>query len=354
MTPSPGPEGAGGGARGGARGDRLSSVASDVASVPSQVEVSESWRRLPPSSDVSMPIPCRGIGETAVLPTSTSTSVHDEPELDVSQLDISALTSPPANGAKCVVLLVLGSFNPPHTWHARLPAIVKDALKAPSRRFPAGAHVVGAYLSPVHDGYGKPGLVKAEHRIAMARLAVAHEPGVGVDTWEATRSQHQRSLAVARALHRRVGDFALAHGASEVPAVVIACGSDLVKSMATPGHWRPEDVQALTSDEHGVVAVLRAGAEDVDTARAEASSCPWLAQAVSSGGVLFVGSGDEASSCVSSTQVRELLSNYYTDEDENTNERERAHVMTRYKERLNSILCQEVQEYIYAFKLYKY
>ncbi|XRB01623.1 nicotinamide mononucleotide adenylyltransferase [Pycnococcus provasolii] len=343
MTPSPGGAGARGG---GARGDLLPSV--NVASVPSQVE--ESWRRLPPSSDASMPIPCRG-GETAVLPTSTSTSVHDEPELDVSQLDISALTSPPANGAKCVVLLVLGSFNPPHTWHARLPAIVKDALKAPSTRFPAGAHVVGAYLSPVHDGYGKPGLVKAEHRIAMARLAVAHEPGVGVDTWEATRSQHQRSLAVARALHRRVGDFALAHGASEVPAVVIACGSDLVKSMATPGHWRPEDVQALTSDEHGVVAVLRAGAEDVDTARAEASSCPWLAQAVSSGGVLFVGSGDAASSCVSSTHVRELLSSYYT--DENTNEHERERAMTRYKERLNSILCQEVQEYIHSFNLYK-
>ena len=244
----------------------------------------EAWRSLPPMSDGG-----EGDGD------------GDGGRLDADWLDLET------GGRKGVVLLVLGSFNPPHEWHARLPGVVAEALKRPSERFPNGAHVVGAFLSPVHDGYGKPGLEKAEHRIAMARIAVADKPGVAVDTWEATRPQHQRSLAVASSLHRRVGRVARAHGAAEAPAVVIACGSDLVKSMATPGHWRPEDVEALTGAAHGVVAVLRAGAETVDAALSQAARCPWLASAVRTGGLRFVDSGEASSASVSSTVVRALL-----------------------------------------------
>lgn len=35
----------------------------------------------------------------------------------------------------------------------------------------AGVDVVGAYMSPVNDSYGKKGLLDASHRLNMCRMA---------------------------------------------------------------------------------------------------------------------------------------------------------------------------------------
>ena len=46
----------------------------------------------------------------------------------------------------------------------------------------------GGVISPVHDGYQKSSLIPAQHRLAMARLAVTREtepePWVRVSDWE--------------------------------------------------------------------------------------------------------------------------------------------------------------------------
>ena len=51
-----------------------------------------------------------------------------------------------------IVLLACGSFNPPHYLHARIFEVAKNYL---ARR---NQTVVHGWLSPVSDGYGKPGL----------------------------------------------------------------------------------------------------------------------------------------------------------------------------------------------------
>ena len=60
----------------------------------------------------------------------------------------------------------------------------------------AGFSVVGGYMSPVNDKYGKSGLAHASHRIAMCQLAAADSDVVSVDTWEASQDTAQRSLTV--------------------------------------------------------------------------------------------------------------------------------------------------------------
>ncbi len=45
----------------------------------------------------------------------------------------------------------------------------------------AGYDVLGGYLSPVNDGYGKPGLLPAAHRLRMCELAADAAPAVMVD-----------------------------------------------------------------------------------------------------------------------------------------------------------------------------
>ena len=41
--------------------------------------------------------------------------------------------------------------------------------------------MLGGYLSPVNDSYGKPGLLTAEHRLRMCELAADAAPNVMVD-----------------------------------------------------------------------------------------------------------------------------------------------------------------------------
>ena len=56
------------------------------------------------------------------------------------------------NARRNIVLLACGSFNPPHYLHARIFEVAKNHLAKIDKK------VVHGWLSPVSDGYGKPGL----------------------------------------------------------------------------------------------------------------------------------------------------------------------------------------------------
>lgn len=55
-----------------------------------------------------------------------------------------------------IVLLACGSFNPPHYLHARIFEVARNYLTKRNRE----TQVVHGWISPVSDGYGKPGLGK--------------------------------------------------------------------------------------------------------------------------------------------------------------------------------------------------
>jgi nicotinamide mononucleotide adenylyltransferase len=65
-----------------------------------------------------------------------------------------------------VVLLLCGSFSPITNFHLRMLELARDFLQRTTR-----FRVVRGIISPVHDAYGKKGLVGAHHRLAMCRLA---------------------------------------------------------------------------------------------------------------------------------------------------------------------------------------
>ena len=70
----------------------------------------------------------------------------------------------------------------------------------------AGHHVLGGYMSPVNDAYHKPGLLPAQHRIAMCQLAAAESGLIMVDTWEAAQADAQRSLVVLGRVQQAMQD----------------------------------------------------------------------------------------------------------------------------------------------------
>jgi nicotinamide mononucleotide adenylyltransferase len=45
-------------------------------------------------------------------------------------------------------------------------------------------HVVGGIVSPVHDSYGKKGLVSATHRLAMTKIGLQSSDWIRLSDWE--------------------------------------------------------------------------------------------------------------------------------------------------------------------------
>lgn len=64
---------------------------------------------------------------------------------------------------------------------------------------PSGRYqVVSGIVSPVSDSYGKQGLVPAEHRVAMATLALQSSSWVRVDEWESRQPDWTETAVTMR------------------------------------------------------------------------------------------------------------------------------------------------------------
>ncbi|KAK9807240.1 hypothetical protein WJX73_001226 [Symbiochloris irregularis] len=149
-----------------------------------------------------------------------------------------------------------------------------------------GFDVLGGYMSPVNDAYGKAGLASAQHRVNMCQLASADSPLVMVDGWEAAQPQYQNSLFVLRHVTVRLQDSlqgdstpspagppdaasSREHGLQDelartcdpdAPRAMLLCGADLLESFVKPGVWRDGHVRHIL-EQHGVVCVARKGSD---------------------------------------------------------------------------------------------
>ncbi|CAJ0918887.1 unnamed protein product [Ranitomeya imitator] len=56
--------------------------------------------------------------------------------------------------------------------------------------------VIGGIISPVHDSYGKQGLVSSRHRLNMCQLAVQNSDWIRVDPWECYQDTWQTTCSV--------------------------------------------------------------------------------------------------------------------------------------------------------------
>lgn len=159
------------------------------------------------------------------------------------------------DGYQPVILVACGSFNPPTVAHLEVLSMVRSYYRS------RGVDVVGAYLSPVHDAYGKAGLVASRHRVAMCRLAAEGSDFVMVDDWEAGRAGYTRTLRVLDSVDARVRGAMNNDDDGVVPArSVLVCGADVLASMGTPGVWDQALLEALL-ERHGVACVVREGTD---------------------------------------------------------------------------------------------
>ncbi|KAI4460449.1 nicotinamide mononucleotide adenylyltransferase [Holotrichia oblita] len=157
---------------------------------------------------------------------------------------------------KKIVLLSCGSFNPPTNMHLRMFELARDQLHK------LGYEVVLGLISPVHDGYGKKGLVPSTDRIAMLKLALQDSDWIKLSDWEPSQENHTRTAVVIKyhqthinnILNNKLNDNIneqdipwFLNGLQSLPGdiyniqVKLLCGADLLESFDTPGLWAIED-----------------------------------------------------------------------------------------------------------------
>lgn len=137
-----------------------------------------------------------------------------------------------------------GAFNPPHIGHLVIAERVREARKL------ARVDLLVSGQPPHADGKNS---IVAKHRVAMAKLAVDGNAGLGVDDREAKRAGKSYTIDTAREL--------IAQGIKR-PAFII--GGDMLADLPT---WREVGELLKIAD---FIPVLRPGYgwEVIDTLRA--------------------------------------------------------------------------------------
>lgn len=69
-----------------------------------------------------------------------------------------------------------------------LPEIAKDHFSEMGI-----GEVVGGIVSPVHDAYGKKGLMSSTHRLAMSKLALQSSDWIKLSDWECHQNAWTRT-----------------------------------------------------------------------------------------------------------------------------------------------------------------
>ncbi|KAM9706277.1 nicotinamide/nicotinic acid mononucleotide adenylyltransferase 2 isoform 4-T5 [Dama dama] len=201
-----------------------------------------------------------------------------------------------------VILLACGSFNPITKGHIQMFERARDYLHKTGRFI-----VIGGIVSPVHDSYGKQGLVSSRHRLIMCQLAVQNSDWIRVDPWECYQDTWQTTCSVLehhRDLMKRVTGCILSNvntpsmtpvigqprnetsqpiyqnnNAPSKPTadenanlgtvmryeeielrILLLCGSDLLESFCIPGLWNEADMEVIVGD-FGIVVVPRDAAD---------------------------------------------------------------------------------------------
>lgn len=141
-----------------------------------------------------------------------------------------------------------------------------------------GYEVIGGIISPVHDAYGKKGLVSQTHRHAMLKIAIKTSDWIRISEWEMQQEGWSRTRQTLQFhqnyLNSIIRDLNGLNSKGNLPSWVpekirqikdpvqikLLCGADLLESFSVPKLWDSDDIAAILG-QHGIVVVSRNGAD---------------------------------------------------------------------------------------------
>jgi nicotinamide mononucleotide adenylyltransferase len=149
-----------------------------------------------------------------------------------------------------LVLVACGSFSPPTELHLQMFELAQKHIDE------TDFEIVGNYMSPCSDSYGKSSLVPAHHRINMCALAIEERnSNAMVDVWETIRRDSQgrpiytRTAEVLKRLDHQVNDvlggFETTDGKIARAKIMLLIGADLALTMGDEKVWARKDIDVL-------------------------------------------------------------------------------------------------------------
>uniref|UniRef100_U5ETA0 Nicotinamide-nucleotide adenylyltransferase n=1 Tax=Corethrella appendiculata TaxID=1370023 RepID=U5ETA0_9DIPT len=178
---------------------------------------------------------------------------------------------------KKIMLIACGSFSPPTPMHFRMFEIARDYFTEMNTH-----EVLGGIVSPVHDAYGKKGLISATHRCTMIKIALQTSDWIRLSDWETqqdgwtrTRQSLQYHQNYLNSYLKEMNGTLNSNNNQYLPdwlpenirtitsdhvQVKLLCGADLLQSFSVPGLWDEDDLEAILG-QHGIVVISRSGSD---------------------------------------------------------------------------------------------
>lgn len=191
------------------------------------------------------------VASLPIDPTAGSLESKVPAELDRSKLrDVSTVPE----GMSPAVLVACGSYSPPTVLHTRIFETARDFFV--ETKDSLKIDVIGGYICPVHEAYGKKGLAPMHDRIEMVKRSLESSDWVSCDEWETKQKEWTRTRLSLDRMHIEVNK---GNTSGKDIRVMLLCGADILDSMVTPGVWTESDLHVLLS--RGIVCIKRAGSD---------------------------------------------------------------------------------------------
>jgi len=157
----------------------------------------------------------------------------------------------PTTNKPLVVLVSCGSYSPITNMHLLVFEQARNYLQLETGKF----EIIGGFLSPVHDAYGKATLIPQQHRLSMCEAAVQSSKWLSVQQWEIKQlgwtTTAETLCKYQEALNR-------AHLTDQPIRVKFLCGADVIESTLIPNLWSPADLDLIFGT-IGVAVIERVG-----------------------------------------------------------------------------------------------
>jgi len=190
----------------------------------------------------------------AALPFDpTAGDLADKIPAELDRSKMKPLTAVP-EGMTPAVLVACGSYSPPTVLHTRIFETARDFFV--ESRDSLKVDLIGGFISPVHEAYGKKGLAPMPDRIEMVKRSLASSDWVTCDEWETAQREWTRTRLSLDRMHLEVNK---GNTSGRDVKVMLLCGADILDSMVTPGVWMESDLHTLLS--RGIVCIKRAGSD---------------------------------------------------------------------------------------------
>lgn len=151
-----------------------------------------------------------------------------------------------------LILVACGSYSPITILHLEMFELAQRHVQQAE----PGFEVVGNYLSPCSDTYGKSSLVAAHHRIEMCKMAIQErQSNVMIDEWEILRRDSQGNpvytpthdvlLRLDDQINNILGGIQTPEGDFVKAKIVLLIGADLALTMSNVKSWPVSDIEIL-------------------------------------------------------------------------------------------------------------